>query len=393
MSACTLKVALIGGPAFEPLYKSFEAFTRQTGISIDIAFTGTHPSLNQHLMHAYEAGEGDYDLVSTHTKYAPSQLFLEPLNDDFEEAELADFVPGALSLATYEGKLLCIPRNVDIRLLFYRKDWLNEIRIDKPDTWEQLRHICEVLHERGIVGFAFTGKESGLFGTFYELLVSYGGRLFDDSLQPAFDSSAGIRAAAFLCDLYRSRFTPAEVPNMHYDEVSNAFRSGSCAMAADWPGYYGLYGNPETSRVSGLFDIGLLPCGPTGDRGVYAGSMSFGLPKGAPHKQEALRLLKYVTSADVQRIDLRNGHVPVRNSLMARLDDDARAGTLELKRLTLLRETLDRYMIIPPRFEAYPMAEDIIWGRIREALLGKLTPETAVTMAAAEIRGLKPAPR
>ena len=92
------------------------------GIKVDVGFKGDHPALNEHL-----AGLGDrvpYDMVSTHTKYAPSQTdFLAPLDGLLDESFLADFVPLVLGLAHIDGKLYAIPRNIDVRLsLSHRPD-------------------------------------------------------------------------------------------------------------------------------------------------------------------------------------------------------------------------------------------------------------------------------
>src|SRR5580765_4517570 len=98
-----LQIALVSGPAYDPLYESLPAFTAATGIKVNVAFSGDHPALNHHL-----AGLSlvPYDLVSTHTKYAPSQKdFLTPLNDIVEASVLEDFAPLLLELATIEGFL------------------------------------------------------------------------------------------------------------------------------------------------------------------------------------------------------------------------------------------------------------------------------------------------
>src|SRR5882724_5807562 len=115
-----LQIALVSGPAYDSLYECLPEFSATTGISVNIAFRGDHPALNHHLA---TLGELPYDLVSTHTKYAPSQTqFLAPLDELIEPAALTDFVPLLLELARVEGSLYSVPRNIDVRLLHYRAD-------------------------------------------------------------------------------------------------------------------------------------------------------------------------------------------------------------------------------------------------------------------------------
>jgi len=73
-----LNVALVSGPAYDPLYTTLPKFTDMTGVKVNVGFSGDHPSLNYHLAGLKSV---PYDLVSTHTKYAPSQLgFLAALD-------------------------------------------------------------------------------------------------------------------------------------------------------------------------------------------------------------------------------------------------------------------------------------------------------------------------
>src|SRR5260370_3174353 len=91
-----LQLALISGPAYDPLYECLPRFTEATGIRVNVAFCGDHPTLNHHLA---TLAKVPYDLVSTHTKYAPSQLrFLAPLNELIEPASLTDFAPAQAAL-------------------------------------------------------------------------------------------------------------------------------------------------------------------------------------------------------------------------------------------------------------------------------------------------------
>ena len=96
-----LQVAFVSGPAYDPLYACLPRFTESTGVEVKIAFSGDHPALNHHLA---SLSEVPYDLVSTHTKYAPSQLdFLAPLDEVVAGRELEDFVPLLLQMATIGG--------------------------------------------------------------------------------------------------------------------------------------------------------------------------------------------------------------------------------------------------------------------------------------------------
>src|SRR5258706_84305 len=157
-----LQVALISGPAYDPLYESLSRFIAESGIEVNVAFRGDHPALNQHLASLPDV---PYDLVSAHTKYAPSQLnFLAPIDDLIDSSSLDDFVPRLLELGRVDGSLYGIPRNIDVRLLHFRTDLIDS----PPATWDDLLVVARSKNQPpGCYGFIFPGRGSGSFGIFF----------------------------------------------------------------------------------------------------------------------------------------------------------------------------------------------------------------------------------
>ena len=156
-----LRVALVGGPMYDGLYSLLPEGT-------EVVVHADHPTLNRAVADLLAEGTR-IDLLSTHSKYAPSQgPWLQPL-----DAELADGMANrAVDLCTFEGDLLCVPRNIDVRVMWVRRDLLDRA----PATWAELLASDAV--------FGFTGRESGLFGTFFEYVAAHGGDVFDVALKP-----------------------------------------------------------------------------------------------------------------------------------------------------------------------------------------------------------------
>ncbi len=397
-SGVRLRVALVGGPMYDPLYLAIPAFERETGIAVEVVAQLPHPELNAFVRRAFESGACDLDLLSTHTKYAPSQAdWLSPLDDLLLPDDVADLLPRAAELSRVGRRLLQVPRNLDVRLLHYRRDLFEhasergafETRYGRPlrvpDTWTELADVAEFFTRPGLCGFVFPGRSSGLFGSFYELLVGAGGDLFDVALRPAFDSEAGVWAADYLASLHhRRQVTPRGLPGWHYDEISVSFREGRSAMVCDWPGSYHLYTDYRSCAVAGRLGLAALPAGPAGIRAAYAGCHSFAIAAGSRHREDAAALLRHLTSFDAQLAEARRGAIPCRESALRKVRDETPAGSAEARRWELLSEA-EHTMIIPPRFAAYPRCEDAIWQSIQHAMTGEWTPEAAVKHAALEI--------
>src|ERR671918_2677150 len=154
----SLKALLVGGPMYDPLYTRLAEFEEIQGLSVETVVAPTHPDLNEQIEAEFTSGGASYDLISTHTKYAPSQRqWLTPLDDDLDEGDLEPFTSRTLELARIDGRLYSVPRNLDVKLLLYRTDLME----DQPSSWEDLLETASRLRSEDLYGFVFPGKESG----------------------------------------------------------------------------------------------------------------------------------------------------------------------------------------------------------------------------------------
>jgi multiple sugar transport system substrate-binding protein len=336
---------------YDPMYSLLD------GRDVEVVVHADHPTLNRRVAEILARGER-LDLISTHAKYAPSQArWLRPLDELVDPALLAELAPGAVALCRFAGALLCVPRNVDVRVLWVREDLV----ATPPDTWADLLASG--------ASFAFPGRESGLFGTFFELVAGEGGRLFDDAGRPTLATRAAERAVATLCALASS--APRELPDWHYDQVDAALLEGRVAMAAAWPGGYGaIRRSPHHDRLAPH----PYPAGPRG-RFTYSGAHAWAIPATCADVPRAVALLHRLAGADAAGLELANGGVPAHAATFARAQPrDAK----DARRLALTRDAIDHQMITYPPHASFPAVEDAGWHAIRDALLGRCAPAEAV---------------
>jgi multiple sugar transport system substrate-binding protein len=335
-----VKVALVGGPMYDRLYEAFP--------DVETVVHADHPTLNRKVAEMLAAGER-IDVLSTHSKYAPSQArWLQPLEDP------GGLAPRAVDLCTFNGTLLSVPRCIDVRVLWSRSGGVG--------TWEELAASDLV--------FGFPGRESGLFGTFFEIVVSCGGRLFDDDANPVIASDEAVRAVEILCEI-ASR-APDDLPTWHYDEVDEALLTGRVHAAAAWPGGYGQIASDPT----------LEPYPYVG--GVsYAGVHSWAIPTTCGDVDGARELIGWLASEEAGRIDASVGTVPANEKAFASVEPGSE---IDERRLAITRDTIARAMITYPPLERFPAVEDAGWQAINAALRGELSARRAVdeTQGAAE---------
>ena len=376
-----LRVLLIGGPMYDPLYSRLSNFEEQEDVEVEVVAALPHPELNERVEEKFGSGEASYDLISTHIKYAPSQVqWLSPLDEDLDERDLQHFSPLTLELARIDGNLYGVPRMLDVKLLLYRTDLLS----GPPASWENLLEEAARLRSGETYGFVFPGKESGLFGHFFELHAMAGGHMFEGEGPPVprLDDEAGRWALEMLVRLYH-RAAPEETPEWHYDEVAACFREGRAAMSTDWPGGFYTY-EEEGSAVAGRYDLALYPEGRAG-RHIYAGCHTFAIPNTVRDRSGALALLRFLTSRESQAHEARLGTLPAREDSLEDARAEAPDGSLSTRRWRLLEEA-SKAALIPPRHPNYPAVEDAIWQGVREALLGHRSVDETLRETEAEAR-------
>lgn len=354
-----VRVALIAGAQYDRLCATLPDFTEAQGIAVEVGFQGDHPALNRHLA---SFDQPPYDLVSTHSKYAPAQMrFLASL--DGLALDLSDFLPTALDLARINGALCGLPRNIDVRLLHWRTDLLPA----PPRTWDELLAMARTA--TGLYGFACPGRDSGLFGTFYELCEMAGASLFPPSLVPDIENEGGRRALGLLRTLVQEQLVPPDVTAWHFDEVHRCFRDGRCLMVGDWPAFYALHRDPAISAVADRFAVSRYPAGWSGRSLSYGGGHLFALTHAGARRPEAQQLLAFLTAPEQQMVEARAGAAPVRHSVLTRMREEAQPR--ERERLHLLEQVIANDILIPPKFASYPDVEELLWREVQLAILGQ----------------------
>ena len=328
-----LTVALVGGPMYDHLYQLLDG--------AEVVVHADHPTLNREVARLLAAGER-IDVLSTHSKYAPSQrAWLHPLDELVDASALA---PAAVELCRFDGTLLSVPRCIDVRVLWSRVP-------DPPASWDELAASDVV--------FGFPGRESGLFGTFFELVVSRGGRLFDERARPTMDTPEARWAVETLCAL--AARAPSDLPAWHYDQVDAALLDGRVDAAGAWPGGYGAI------RASGA---PLTPHPYPG--GVsYAGCHSWAIPRTCGDVEAASALVQRLIGLDAATVDATGGTVPANVEAFASVtpDDD-----VDARRLAITRDTIASGMLTYPPLERFPAVEDAGWQAINDALRGECAP-------------------
>ncbi|SAL37355.1 ABC sugar transporter, periplasmic ligand binding protein [Caballeronia udeis] len=398
----TLRVKLVGGAQYEPLYSAvIPKWEQKTGAKVEILSRKNFFDLNREIKQDIAAGKIDYCVMSNHTSFAPQYGDIyRDLRQLLPASYLAHF--GALELrnSTVNGVLVQLPRNADISELYYNKKFYEDAgnktaykaRYGKdlapPQTWVEMEQQARFFAKPpAVYGTVFPGKDEAINGRFYEMLVADGGQLFDKSWHPTFNSDAGVRALSFFVDLYKSGAVPKGVPNYLWDDVGQGFASGNVAMDLDWSGWAGYFNDPKNSRVAGSVGVVRAPAGTSGKRTGWSGLHGFSITRTCDNPKAAADFVMALTSLDAQVGEARSGLLPTRIDAQKQvLDELTRKGDpymLDVYRTFSSGMTEDAFT--PPLIPEWNEVSDAMWPELQKAIIGDVTAKQALDDAARKV--------
>lgn len=243
---------------------------------------------------------------------------MEPLDFLYESEGLNQAFPkDVISIASYEGHPYSVPVNIHrSNVLWYRPSRLEQVGVkEAPKTWDEFFEVAKALKAKDIPAMAIAeqGGGGGFSGHILEnILVSvlrpekYRG-LFDGKI--GWDDEGVTKALQIMNEIYD--YANPDFPSTSWGDINDRFVSDTgpaMMLMGDWT--HGVlmskgfkdYHWAEAPGTQGLFMVL---------------SDSFGLPKGAPHRDNAIAFLKVIGSKAGQ--DAFN---PIKGSIPARTDGD-----------------------------------------------------------------------
>ena len=398
----TLRVKLIGGAQYEPLYAEIGKWEKMTGAKVDILSRKNHFELDREIKQDIAAGTIDWCVGSNHTSFAPQygNIYMD-LNGIIPAETLAEFDALAVKNSTVDGRLVQLPRHSDVSNLYYKKslyaDQANKdafkakhnYELMPPETWAQFKDQAIFFADAPkFYGTQYVGKDEAITGRFYELLVAEGGALFDEKWNPTFNSEAGVRAVKWFKDLYDAKAVPAGVLNYLWDDTGLGFASGTVALNLDWAGWASFFNDPKNSKVAG--DIGLIraPVGSGGKRTGWAGSHTFSITTSCDNTKAAASFISFLTAHDRQMVEARKGLLPTRSKVWIDAKDEFAAAKKDfmVKVFDTYKLSMSEDAFTPPLITPWIEVSNEIWPRLQKAILGEMTPQAALDQAASKAK-------
>jgi glucose/mannose transport system substrate-binding protein len=241
---------------------------------------------------------------------------MEPLTDALVLWGVYDKFPsGLIDIVSYEGEVYSIPLTIHrSNVIFYNKKLFNEIGLTKePETWQEFITALDKAKAAGYISLAMGDKEKWEAGQILENLMvaefgaedynvlfngglSFNDKRIDNALQKMVQLMDYVNvdhAALAWQEAARLLYDNKAVFNLMGDWAEGYFKELGWTPGED----FGWFELPGTQAVFVLI------------------SDTFGLPKNAPHRNNALIFLEYLASTRAQEI-----FNPIKGSIPARID-------------------------------------------------------------------------
>jgi multiple sugar transport system substrate-binding protein len=253
------------------------------------------------------AGDATPDVCQLGNTWIPELVALnalEPLDRSVAASRVVhadDYFAGIWETNRIGGALYGVPWYVDTRLVFYRRDLLNDAGFPAPPaSWEQWTRMLAAIQQqahpdRHAILLPLNEPEPLL-----ALALQQDEPLLKDEGRWGNFTGAGFRRAlAFYLEMFRRGWAPA-IANAAISNVWNEFGRGRFVFYVSGPWNIGELQRRLPADRQGAWMTAPLP-GPDGPGASIAGGSSLVVFRASRHRAEAWRLIEYLSQPAVQR--------------------------------------------------------------------------------------------
>lgn len=293
-----------------------------------------------------------------------------------------EFFDYLIPMGNIDGVQYGLPVDIACNTLFYNLGLLEEMGLPKqaPASYEEFLTVAEKISDptKHVAGFGLGGaSEAGNYSRLNALFWASGAQIFgDDDKTVLVDSPEGVAAIKRIVELHRVQGLTTTSPiELGYTEMLRLFTNEQVGMIQANIGTVAPVeaGNPEME----FFVAPLI----WDDFGITLEGAQIIMMNTTPHPEEAWKFIRHLLSFEsVRDWTVPLTYLPSRPDVVA-LD--------EIQENPYLRAYYDE--ILPnakmiPRARQYGAAMDALFNRLAQALMGRISPEEAANLAAADMR-------
>ncbi|MFI1732602.1 extracellular solute-binding protein [Streptomyces acidicola] len=286
----TVLIASSGDAETKAVKEAAAAYAKQSGNTVTVEVA---KDMNQQLAQSF-AGHRPPDAFyvdSDHFAIYAKGGSLYPYGDQIKDAD--DFSEQLRTSFTYDGKLVCLPKDTSTLALAINTDLWKKAGLtekDYPTTWDQLKTVADKLTKGDVTGLV-TGGEYARLGVF---MRQAGGWITNaDQTKMTADTAQNAEALDYVRSLLKSG-SMKYANQVDTNWGGEALGTGKAAMTIEgnW-----LIGGMKADYPDVKYTAVPLPAGPAG-KGTLAFSQCWGVAEESAHRAAAVDLVKYLTTSE-----------------------------------------------------------------------------------------------
>ena len=370
-----INVFLIPSPSSTSIQSFIPDFEAETGIKVNVSET-PYGEAHQKQLLSYQQKAGAYDVAQFDNSFlmpfcqAQAMAPLDSYLGDSSEYDIADFGQSQQDYGKCNGETLGLTLSTEPMIQWYRTDIYEKLGLTPAKTWDEYFNNAKKVQAAGYGG-QIIGFGPNVSWWWMTMVWSFGGKLYDDSLNPTVNSKEAIAATDFLKKLMT--VSPKGASTANSDEVTSKFLGENIGAMINYSGYYGSVLDPSINKNEGK--IGTAPM-PTGSADItHLAGWNIGIPKDAKNPTAAWKFLEYVLGKTNAKAYLESGAAAIgRKSITT--DADLLAKFPYLAQLEIPASSrIERY----PQLAVWPEFEVAAIDAVTQVLNGKSDSTKAMT--------------
>ena len=367
-----INVFLIPSPSSTAIQSFIPAFEKKTGIKVNFSET-PYGEAHQKQLLSYQQKSGAYDVAQFDNTFLAAfgaAKAMAPLDDYLKgssEYDISDFSPGQQDYGKYNGATYGLTLSTEPMIQWYRTDLYTELGLKPATTWDEYLANAQAVKKSGKADGAIVGFGPGVSWWWMTLVWSFGGKLYDENLNPTVNTPEALKATKYLKSLLD--VAPKGAISTNGDDVTAKFVSTDIGSMIQYSGYYGFMLDPKTNKNLGKIETAKMPSGGTDI--THLAGWNIGIPDDSKNKDKAWQFLEFVLGKSNAKAFLKSGAAAIgRTSIITDADllkEQPYLATLDIPSSS----RVERY----PQLKVWPEMDKTIVDAITNVLTGKDDPQ------------------
>ena len=370
-----LNLFLIPSPSSTSIQSFIPEFEKKTGVKVNVSET-PYGEAHQKQLLSYKQKAGAYDIAQFDNSFlapfcqAKAMTALDKWVKDSAEYDINDFSKGQQDYGKCaNGETFGLTLSTEPMIQWYRTDLYEKLGLKPATTWDECYSNAKKVADSGASG-QLIGFGPNVSWWWMTMVWSFGGKLYDENLNPTVNSPEAIAAVDYMKKLLA--VSPKGAITANGDEVTSKFLGENIGAMLNYSGYYGMALDPAINKNVGKFATAPMPKGASDI--THLAGWNIGIPADAKNPDAAWAFLEFVLGKTNAKAYLASGAAAIgRKSIISDatlLEKNPYLPQLEIP----ASSRIERY----PQIAVWPEFEAAAIDAVTKVLTGKTSSKAGM---------------